>query len=113
MPILDPRAAALCSDRATRLDHRHLSMPHRLNNPIASHRRPLAPARQRPLRFEPLEDRRVMADIRLNTFAVIERDTPANATTPVIGEQICVRANYQTIDLPAGSAYRIDYKVDG
>lgn len=72
------------------------------------------PRRTKRLTFEALEDRRLLAvDLRLTSVLLVENDDGTTPTTPVLGERVCVRANFQTTDLPAGASYRLEFKMDG
>jgi murein DD-endopeptidase MepM/ murein hydrolase activator NlpD len=72
-----------------------------------------AAARFRRLLFEPFEARRLLADLNLTSVQLTQGISPYSPTTPVLGEQVCVRANYQTTGLPADANYRIEFQVDG
>ena len=91
----------------------------RRSRSAAAHRQPLArferreTLRYRRLLVEPLEDRRLLADLILQNVSVVRNDSPLVSTTPVIGERICVRADYRTVSLPAGASYRLEFVVDG
>jgi hypothetical protein len=72
-------------------------------------------ARKRTTRLgvERLEERRLLADLRLTNVLIIEPDQPGTSITPVIGERICVRASYTASNMPASPSYRLEYVVDG
>jgi murein DD-endopeptidase MepM/ murein hydrolase activator NlpD len=74
-------------------------------------RRPGA-LRNRRLIVEQFESRYLLADISFSSIQLIEKANLSTSITPIIGEQVCIRANYSTSNLPAGSSYRIEFDLD-
>jgi murein DD-endopeptidase MepM/ murein hydrolase activator NlpD len=77
---------------------------------LAARRR--SAVRNRRLAIEQFENRCLLADINLTSLQLIEKDFLSTSITPIIGEQVCIRANFTTSSLPAGSSYRIEFKLD-
>src|SRR5262245_12650098 len=72
-----------------------------------------AAGRHRRLAFEPLETRRLLADLALTNLRLVSGgDGFTSAPTPVIGEGICVQATWNFFNMP-GTTYRVEITVDG
>src|SRR5688572_11480421 len=64
-------------------------------------------------RFEQFEERRVLAvNLALTSASLV--DLAGNAvTSPAHGEQVYVKAGWNSEDLPSGSQYQLEFRLDG
>ncbi|MDP7301701.1 MAG: CARDB domain-containing protein [Pirellulaceae bacterium] len=76
-------------------------------------RRRSVPQNRRRLLLEALEDRRMLATNITVTDAFLRDGLGLRNNTPVLGEQVEIQVNFQTTDLFAAAAYRIEFSIDG
>ena len=76
---------------------------------VRSHRRTsFSPIRQ----VEALEDRTLLSNLTL-VDAYLEDGESTEITSPVLGEQLGVRAEFEYEDLSEEAEYRLDFSIDG
>jgi len=76
-------------------------------------RRRSSPLKRRKLWLESLEDRRMLAANLTVGDAFLIDGLGVRNDTPVLGEQVEIWVDFQTTDLFASSAYRIEFAIDG
>ncbi|MCA9155411.1 MAG: peptidoglycan DD-metalloendopeptidase family protein, partial [Planctomycetales bacterium] len=78
----------------------------------ASKRQPASRRRRRAL-FESLESRQLLAVDLQVTDAYLIDGMGLRINEPVLGEQMFVRVEFATTDLPVGSQYQVEVQIDG
>lgn len=93
-------------------------------NRLGSHRPQMRASKNKPLptqnsqhrclRIESLEDRRLLANLSLTNAYLVQDGGVTPLTDVVVGQEVAVRADWTTEDLPNNiAAYQVEFRIDG